>query len=143
LKVGHNVKKGINFSMRQIAEEYTNRVWNEKDLSAIDELVHTEVVIHSLFGDFHGPSALKKVVQAWLKGFPDLYVSNDIVISENDLVSIQWKAKGTHLGEFKSLESSGKPVNYSGVSIYRIKNQKIVEYWAYLDMQHLLDQINT
>ena len=40
--------------------------------------------------------AMKEVVQAWLKGFPDIHVDNDIIISENDLVSIQWRVKGTH-----------------------------------------------
>ena len=47
-------------------------------------------------GIITGTKAMKEVVQTWLKGFPDLIVENDIVISENDLVSIQWRAKGTH-----------------------------------------------
>lgn len=68
-------------------------------------------------------------------------MNNELIISENDLVSIQWNAKGTHRGEFKGRKPKGKSVSYSGVTIYRIKNGKIVEYWAYLDMQHLLSQI--
>ena len=84
---------------------------------------------------------MQEVVQAWLKGFPDLSVKNELVISENDLVSIQWRAKGTHRGEFKGKSPTGKPVSYSGVTVYRIKNGQIIEYWAYLDMQHLFSQI--
>jgi predicted ester cyclase len=84
---------------------------------------------------------MKEVVQAWLKGFPDLRVDNDIIIGENDLVSIQWRANGIHKGEFKGIKHTGKPVAYSGVTVYRIKDGKIIEYWAYLDMQHLLSQI--
>ena len=76
-----------------------------------------------------------------VKRFPDLRVDNDIIISENDLVSIQWQAQGTHHGEFKGKKPTGKPVAYSGVTVYRIKDNKIIEYWAYLDMQHLLSQI--
>lgn len=108
---------------------------------ALDELLDPSVIIHSLLGDFKGPKAMKEVVQAWLKGFPDLQVQNEIAISENDLVSIQWKAKGTHRGEFKGRKPTGKPVSYNGVTVYRIKKGKIVEYWAYIDMQHLLNQI--
>lgn len=81
------------------------------------------------------------MVQAWLKGFPDLSVKNELIISENDLVSIQWSAKGTHKGEFKGKKPTGKPVAYSGVTVYRIRNSQIIEYWAYLDMQYLLSQI--
>lgn len=130
-----------NYSVKKIVEEYTNTVWNEKKISIIDQLVHHDVLIHSLLGDFRGAQSMKKVVQAWLEGFPDLSVSNELIISENDLVSVQWSAKGTHEGEFKGRRATEKPVSYGGVTVYRIKNGKIVEYWAYLDMQHLLGQI--
>lgn len=127
--------------VKEIAEEYANRIWNQKEINTIDQLVHKDVLIHSLLGDFRGAQAMKEVVQAWIKGFPDLSVKNELIISENDLVSIQWSAKGTHKGEFKSKKPTGKPVSYSGVTVYRIKNDQIVEYWAYLDMQHLISQI--
>ena len=128
-------------SAKKIAEEYANSVWNEKKLGIIDQLIDQNVLIHSLLGDFHGIEAMKEVVQAWLKAFPDLHVHNELIFSEDDLVSIQWIAKGTHKGEFKGRNPTGKAVAYSGVTVYRIKNGKIIEYWAYLDMQHLLNQI--
>lgn len=128
-------------SSKETAEAYANQVWNDKEISAVDNFLHQDAVIHSLLGDYHGIKAMKEVVQAWLKGFPDLRVDNDIIISENDLVSIQWRAQGTHQGEFKGKKPTGKPVTYSGVTVYRIKDNKIIEYWAYLDMQHLLSQI--
>ena len=128
-------------SIKKIAEGYANKVWNDKNLIAIDEFVHHEIVIHSLLGDFYGSEALKNVVKAWLHGFPDLCVLNDCVTSKNDRVIIQWRATGTHSGEFKGRPPTGKKIAYSGVTAYRIQNNKIVEYWAYLDMQHLLSQI--
>ena len=128
-------------SARKIAEDYANTIWNQKEISTIDRLIHKDILIHSLLGDLRGAQAMKEVVQAWLKGFPDLSVKNELIISENDLVSIQWSAKGTHKGEFKGKKPTGKPVSYSGVTVYRIKNSQIVEYWAYLDMQHLFGQI--
>lgn len=131
----------INSSAKKIAEDYADTIWNQKEISAIDRLVHKDVLIHSLLGDFRGTQAMKEVVQVWLKGFPDLSVKNELIISENDLVIIQWSAKGTHKGEFKGKKHTEKPVSYSGVTIYRIKNGQIIEYWAYLDMQHLLSQI--
>ena len=127
---------------KQIAETYASRIWDKKDLSAIDDLVSPMIVIHSLLGDFHGPDALKQVVVAWQEGFPDLSVNNISVISEKDLTVIHWKAEGTHLGTFKGVPSTKKTVSYAGVTIYRIQEGKITEYWAYLDMKHLLKQIS-
>jgi steroid delta-isomerase-like uncharacterized protein len=128
-------------NVKAIADEYANKVWNDKNTAIIDTLIHPDVVIHSLLGDFHGINSLKEVVHVWLNGFPDLIVYNELVISENDIVSILWRAKGTHRGEFKGRPPTGNTVSYSGVTVYKIKNSKIIEYWAYLDMQHLLNQI--
>ncbi len=133
--------KGLEIA-KEIAESYVHRVWENKDLRAIDELVDQKCIIHSLLGDFHGPESMKKVVQAWLTGFPNLTVKNIAVIGEDDLVAIHWHVRGSHLGEFKGIKPSGKSVSYSGVTIYRIDQGKIVEYWAYIDMQHLLKQIS-
>lgn len=126
-------------AFENIAEEYADRIWNKKDLRAIEDLLHPKITIHSLLGDYHGQDAMKKVVEAWLVGFPDLSVQNIATVCEKDLIVIQWQASGTHQGEFKKIPPTGKAVSYQGVTIYRVKGNKITEYWAYLDMQHLLD----
>jgi predicted ester cyclase len=127
--------------IKEVAEIYANSVWNDKSMDAIETGIHHDAVIHSPLGSFKGPEAMKTLVQAWLTGFPDLHVENEILIAENDLVSIQWRASGTHKGEFKGKRPTGKKVSYSGNTVYRVHQDKIVEYWAYLDMQHLLNQI--
>lgn len=127
--------------IKRVAETYAHRVWHDKDMGAIDDLIHSDCVIHSLLGDFRGPEAMKTVVQAWLKAFPDMQVKNTAVITEKDLVVIQWQARATHQGDFKGIAATKKSVAYAGVTIYRISRDQIVEYWAYIDMKHLLDQL--
>lgn len=126
---------------KALAEQYAHTIWNQKDILIIDQLLHPEIVIHSLLGKFYGRQAMKDVVQAWLDAFPDLVVTTLSILAETDKVMIQWKAQGTHQGVFKGIQPTGKPVNYEGVTIYRIQSQQIVEYWAYLDMQYLFHQI--
>ncbi len=126
---------------RDIALDYAERVWNKKDLNAINAYVHPDVIIHSLLGDFYGINAMQGIVHAWLTGFADMKVENEDVITENDLVVTRWKSKGTHQGDFKGVQPTNRPVIYSGVTIYRVQNGKITEYWAYIDMQHLINQI--
>lgn len=127
--------------VKTIAENYAEAIWNQKDLHVIDQLLHPEIVIHSLLGKFQGRQAMKDVVQAWLEAFPDLAVTTLSTLTEVDKVMIQWKAQGTHQGVFKGIQPTGKPVHYEGVTIYRIQEQKIIEYWAYLDMHYLFHQI--
>lgn len=127
--------------IKKIAESYVHRIWDERNLNAIDELISSKCVIHSLLGDFQGPESMKKIVQTWLIGFPDLIVKNIAFICENDLVVIHWQAHGSHQGEFKGIKPTGKTVDYAGATIYRIQEGKIIEYWAYIDLQQLLKQI--
>lgn len=55
----------VKSSPKEIAEEYANTIWNAKKLSVIDLLIHQDVVIHSLLGDFRGIQAIREVVQVW------------------------------------------------------------------------------
>lgn len=131
----------MNESAKKIAVGYTDELWNRKNLAAVDKYVDEEVFIHSLLGNFKGKKALLDVAETWLQGFPDLKVEYINIFTDHDLVCIQWKAFGTHKGEFKGKQPKDKKVIYSGATIYRVKNDKIIEYWAYTDMQHLLNQL--
>lgn len=130
-------------TVKEIAKQYSEGIWDKKDLSSIEKFLDQHVLIHSLLGKFYGHDAMREVVVAWQKAFPDLQVNNNTIIEENDIAVIHWEANGTHLGEFKGIQPSGKKISYSGVTIYRILNEKIIEYWAYLDMHHLMKQLST
>lgn len=127
---------------KQIAISFAKRIWEEKNLNLIDELMDPNVVIRSLLGNFYGRQAMKDLVKVWFLAFPDLKVETTSVISEKDLVMIQWNAQGHHLGEFKGFKASGRPVKYTGVTIYKVHKNLITEYWSYLDMQNILSQIS-
>ncbi len=127
--------------MQNIAEIYASKIWDEKDLTAIDQFIHTQCIIHSLLGNYQGRSAMKNVVQSWLSAFPDLKVDPVSVLRDQDKTVIQWTAKGTHQGDFKGIEPTQKRISYAGVTIYRIQAHQIIEYWAYLDLNHILNQL--
>ena len=129
--------------VKEVAEHFTHTLWNEKDTSVIDSVMHRDVIIHSLLGDYRGHKAMKEVALTWLNAFPDLIVVNERIISENEYTSIQWKAYGTHLGVFKGVVPCGKKIQYEGVTLYKIQDGKITQYFAYIDMHHLLTQITS
>lgn len=124
------------------AERYAIRIWDDKDLNAVDDLFHKEAIIHSALGKFTGAESMKQVVRTWHVAFPDLKVENQQIFRRNDCVSIHWKAEGHQTGDFKGFKPTGKKVSYSGVTLYRIHNNKIVEYWAYLNLNQILDQLS-
>lgn len=130
-------------SPKSIAKSYTARIWGLKDLSAIDDFLIPDVPIYTVLGNSRGREFMKQVVQTWLTAFPDLIIEIEEYICDKDLVVIHWRAHGTHYGEFKGIKPTGRFINIAGVTIYRIKNEKIIEYWSYFDLKNILNQISS
>lgn len=121
--------------------DYMNRLWNEKDLSAVDRYVHEKVIIHSLLGAFYGSQEMKNMAQVWLNAIPDMKVQVTSLIAEGNKVAAHWTSTGTHKGHLRSIQPTNRLVNYGGVSIYGFEKGKIIDYWGYIDMDFLLNQI--
>ena len=127
---------------RELITELTETIWNEKDVGVIHRVFHDEVVIHSPLGNYYGPEAMERIVRVWLDAFPDMvYTTTDMVCEGNKVVA-QWEAQATHRGELRGVNPSGRVVTYPGVTVFQICDEKVVEYWAYVDTQMVLDQLS-
>ncbi len=69
----------------------------------------------------------------WRLSFPDLKYSVDRVIAEGDFVVVQYTFRGTNTGPWRGFPATAKPVERSGVVIFRIVEGKIVEEWVAYD----------
>jgi predicted ester cyclase len=57
------------------------------------------------------------------------------------MVVIQYTGRGTNTGAGNGLPATGKSVEVTGVTIFRIKGGKIAEEWNETDMLGLLKQL--
>lgn len=76
-----------------------------------------------------GPAGAIQYVGAALKKVPDLRVSIEDLIAEDDKVVVRNHWTGTDVESKRRLE-------FSGIVIWRIANRQIVERWAYLESPH-------
>ncbi len=76
-----------------------------------------------------GPAGAIQYVGAALKKVPDLHVSIEDMIAEDDKVVVRNHWTGTDAASKQRLE-------FSGIVIWRIANRQIVERWAYLESPH-------
>lgn len=65
----------------------------------------------------------------------------DIVITEKDRIAVRMTIRATHQGEFRGLAPTGKPVAMTRISIFRVADGKIVEWWHNEDMLGMLRQL--
>lgn len=125
-----------------IINNYQQAIWADKNIHAIDEYFANNAIIHSPVKTTHGTDNMKAVIQQWYNAFPNLTVYWDELICDGNKIVSRWHAEGQHQGEFQGKAATNKTINYSGVTIYHLADQKIVEYWAYLDMQSIMSQLD-
>ncbi len=62
-------------------------------------------------------------------------------IPQNQKVYVRWKQTGMHIGEYEGYLPTNKEVVELGSAVYRLENQKIVEYWIQVDRFGSIEQI--
>ena len=75
------------------------------------------------------------------EGFPDVVSTIEDLIAEGDKVVARWRARATHQGEYMGIPPTGKEVEFTGISVYRIEGDKIAESWTIEDELGLMRQI--
>jgi steroid delta-isomerase-like uncharacterized protein len=117
-------------------------VWNSADLSGLDELFAPGVVMH-LRGrsDVAGLDAYRGFNVALRGGLPDHRWVPEDLFAEGDKVAFMWTLRGTHRGELMGIAPTGKDVDVTGITVYRIADGKVAEIWVQSDVLGLLQQI--
>ena len=62
-------------------------------------------------------------------------------VAEGDLVVSRIRGEGVHKGELFGVPATNKPVETDGIAIHRVRDGKIVEYWAVVDAVRVLQQM--
>jgi steroid delta-isomerase-like uncharacterized protein len=108
----------------------------------IDELVDPDAIIRTpLPGDATGAEKLKQVWAVLLRGLPDLHLTVEDLIGEDDKVVARIVCTGTHLGEYMGVEPSGKSIAYDEIFIFRFANGRVVETWGVVDVLSQMRQL--
>jgi predicted ester cyclase len=131
---------------KQIARRWFEEVWNQQNPAVIDELFHPKGKAHGFgFPDpdsvLVGPEDFKKVHRAFCGAFPDLHITIEDVVAEDDRVAIRWSVSMTHQGDDLGFPATGKKGRLTGSSFIVIKDAQLVEGWNEMDIQNLFQNL--
>lgn len=117
--------------------------WNTQDREAVASALAKDFV----YGDLDAEGFVE-LEFAYLVTFPDLtYVIHDI-FGSGKMVTCHWSFVATHNGKggpwiFKDIEPTGKEVDVAGISIAKVENGKIVQWWGQWNALSLHRQLGT
>jgi steroid delta-isomerase-like uncharacterized protein len=119
-------------------------VYNEGNTDVVDEIFSPAFVgrdPNDPSQERRGPEGVKQVVAAFREAFPDLKGILEDQTAEGDKVVNRYTGRGTHRGEFLGVEPTGREVELAGVTIFRLRDGKIIEGWDFYDGLGLLRQL--
>lgn len=117
-------------------------VWNKGREEAIDEMFAEGGVAHGLGGEpIRGPEDFKPFFHAFREAFPDIRVVVEDTITEGDKVVARCTARGTHRGGALGYAATNLPAEFTGITIVRVRDGKIVEAWNNFDFMAMHRQL--
>ncbi|MEM5383927.1 ester cyclase [Paraburkholderia phymatum] len=122
---------------KAIVGRWFTRFWGEEcDLSVVDELAAPDMLLkYSLHEPRRGHEDIKAFMTGFRNAFPDLnFWGAADLIAEGDFVVGRWEGGGTHtgpaFGDFLAgtlPQASGRKMHFTGTTVLRLKDGKIVE----------------
>lgn len=127
---------------KEIVRRYQD-AYNGNDLDLLDELLAPDWKTQAF------PTGLmeqtvenaKAVHRSLLEAFPDLHITTHELIAEGDVVVQSYTVRGTHNGEMAGLPPTGNSIAVGGVSIFEIRDGRIVRHEAFSDLIDVLVQL--
>lgn len=130
---------------RAVIRRAYDELWNERDVSVVDELVAEDFLNHAAPpGRQRGRQGLKEVVRMFAGAFPDFRYEVEDVIAEGDKVAVRDVFRGTHRGEFMGIPATGNRVTMEAIHIYRLsegREGRLAEHWVARDDLGMMRQL--
>lgn len=131
---------------RAVVERWLNDVLIGHNLNTLGAIASPYILVHPTAmpceANYYGISGLKQWLGDQWSAFPDLTVVDYFTVAQGDIVATRWAARGTSQGNFLILPPTGKPVEYTGVSMYRIEDGKMAEIWETRNTLGIMQQLN-
>lgn len=129
---------------RILVRRYFTEVLNKGNYDLIKDLFSPSFI-------FSGPSIKKPIpgmpdgiydfVATIRRSFPDLYISIENSIAEENQVVVIWRMTGTHKHSFRGIKPTNRHCSVTGMDIFTIENGRIEGMWAFFEMRSLLEQL--
>ena len=121
-----------------------HHIWNTGEINLVSEVYSENIVVNWARGWGSPSKGLKEVEQAILKTRSVFHNWNEEILDlvvDDDKVTSRYISTGVHKEEYLGVPASGKNIEFQEISIYLIRDNKVLEQWCLGDDLHSLSQI--
>ena len=118
--------------------------WDRDDLDALDQHFAPDfVALSAVPGLPPGLEGAKMAHQASKQSFPDRRVTIEDITGDGELVAVRCRLTGTNQGglSWANIPANNRPVNVEWISLYRLRDGRVVEHRAVMDLLGLFQQL--
>lgn len=126
-----------------VVRTWFEELWNQGKEDTMDRLFAPDGIAHGLGSGaaMRGPDGYRPFYRAFREAFPDVHVEVLRTVTEGEMVTTHCRVTGTHRGQAMGAPT-GKSVDFSGMTIVRVRDGKIIEAWNNFDFLSFYQQID-
>ena len=84
---------------------------------------------------------LERLERQFTAAFPDAHHTIEDLIAEGNQVVLRTTTRATHRGTFEGIAATDRPVEFTGLVVYRIESGRIAESWGEIDFLRLIREL--
>jgi len=122
-------------STSELITQWYDEVWNKANESFIDEMMHRDIIIHGLdpVGTTKGIENFKDFYKNFRSSFPFVHVDIKPLVNNEEFAAAWCHVSAKH--------QKGNTVSFSGLTVARYKDGKLVEGWNSFDFLKMYQQL--
>jgi len=128
---------------QETVRAYVDTCWNMGNLSPLSRIVG-EGYVRELNGleVANGKLELEAHIRNFVNAFPNLHISIDQLIENDQQIVVVWEFNGTNTGDFTEFMPTGKKAKVKGVSLITLDSYgKMVKENTFYNELYLLQQL--
>ena len=112
------------------------------DTRTLERIVAEHMVDHNLApGQKQGRQGVLEAVVMFRAAFPDLKITIESLVADEERVSVTGKMTGTNQGTLMGAPPTGKTASFAYMDMYAIAHGQIVEAWHVEDLAGMMRQL--
>jgi len=128
-----------------LLHRWFEEVWNKGREDAIDEMFAEDGVAHGLKtaeGEtIRGAEKFKSLHRSFREAFPNMQITVEDTLTEGDKIAARCTVRAMHEGKGIGVLPTNQPIEFTGLTIVKIKDGKIIEAWNEFDFMKMYSQV--